>query len=211
METFMRKTALFLSIVMASHVFAADISAEKSEQDSMPSKLPVNREGIDIVKLIEGVATRNKLRVIVDPRVRMNVTMYGIDPNKMTYRELQSVLAAHGFADMQVDGITHIVPDFYMRTAPTAIQERDGAKLSDFEIVTKVIGCGKVECVQIMPMLRPLIAQNGHLASIAATNDLLIIDRYANVKRIESLVKRLDKDAVNAKPPTDKRIHDAAQ
>jgi hypothetical protein len=44
----------------------------------------------------------------------------------------------------------------------------------------------------LVPILRPLIPQMGQLAAAYCSNDLLIVDTFANVKRIESLVHALD-------------------
>jgi len=49
-----------------------------------------------------------------------------------------------------------------------------------------------VPAAQLVPILRPLLPQYAHLAALPYENTLLIVDRYANVKRIEAIVKALD-------------------
>lgn len=44
----------------------------------------------------------------------------------------------------------------------------------------------------LVPILRPLIPQFGHLAASKCTNDLILVDRFANTKRLESIIQALD-------------------
>jgi general secretion pathway protein D len=49
-----------------------------------------------------------------------------------------------------------------------------------------------VPAAQLVPILRPLLPQQAHLVAIACTNVLVIVDTFANVQRIEKLVRALD-------------------
>jgi general secretion pathway protein D len=46
---------------------------------------------------------------------------------------------------------------------------------------------------QVVPILRPLLPQYAHLAALPEQNVLVIVDRYANVKRLTEIVLALDK------------------
>ena len=45
---------------------------------------------------------------------------------------------------------------------------------------------------QLVPILRPLLPQAAGLAAFPQTNSLVIVDRFANLRRIEGLIKALD-------------------
>jgi type II secretory pathway component GspD/PulD (secretin) len=45
---------------------------------------------------------------------------------------------------------------------------------------------------QLVPILRPLLQQAAHLGAFPCKNTLLRGDTYANVKRIEQIVRALD-------------------
>jgi len=47
----------------------------------------------------------------------------------------------------------------------------------------------------LVPILRPLIARGGHFAALADQNALILVDSYANGRRILELIAALDKPA----------------
>ncbi|MDH5436817.1 MAG: type II secretion system secretin GspD, partial [Gammaproteobacteria bacterium] len=65
------------------------------------------------------------------------------------------------------------------------------------EMVTRVISLENVSASQLVPILRPLIPQNGHLAAYARTNVLIITDRAININRLVTIIKRIDLDGDN--------------
>ena len=52
------------------------------------------------------------------------------------------------------------------------------------DIVTQVLQVQNVGAAQLVPILRPLIPQNGHLAAHSGSNMLIISDRAANVTQV---------------------------
>jgi general secretion pathway protein D len=59
-------------------------------------------------------------------------------------------------------------------------------------MVTRVIQVDNVAAAQLVPILRPLVPQQGHLAAYPATNVLIISDRASNVERLVSIIRRID-------------------
>ncbi len=49
-----------------------------------------------------------------------------------------------------------------------------------------------VSAAQLVPLLRPLIPQQGHLAAYPSGNMLIISDRASNVSRIMKIIERMD-------------------
>ncbi len=62
----------------------------------------------------------------------------------------------------------------------------------DHEIVTRILGAKNISVTQLVPILRPMIPQYGHLAALPCVNKLIMVDTYANVRRIESVIEALD-------------------
>ena len=63
------------------------------------------------------------------------------------------------------------------------------------DIVTQVVPVTNISAAQLVPILRPLIPQYGHLAAYPASNMLIISDRAANVDRIVSIIRRIDQSS----------------
>ena len=59
-------------------------------------------------------------------------------------------------------------------------------------IVTQTVQLTNVGAAQLVPILRPLIPQYGHLAAHPGSNTLIIVDRGSNVDRMLSIVARMD-------------------
>ena len=49
-----------------------------------------------------------------------------------------------------------------------------------------------VSAAQLVPLLRPLVPQRGHLAAYPNGNILIISDRASNVSRIMKIIERMD-------------------
>jgi type II secretory pathway component GspD/PulD (secretin) len=150
-------------------------------------------DGVPIVQLIETVSKKTNKSFIVDPRVTGNATLVGIDPAKITYPQLLAVLQVHGFAAIENGGLTRVIPDTSSRTSATPLISGND-KHEDAEYVTRVVKVKSIPAAQLVPILRSLLPQNAHLAAFICTNELIVVDTYANVKRIESVVAAMDKD-----------------
>jgi type II secretory pathway component GspD/PulD (secretin) len=150
------------------------------------------REGTPLIELLDTVAKSSNKTFILDPRVQGNVVMVGVDPEKITYTQLLAALQVHGFAAVEIGGITRIVPDAQARAMATPILSGN-EKRDPSEIVTHVFKVKSTSAGQLVPILRSLLPQSAHLASNQCTNELVVVDSYANVKRIESIVASIDK------------------
>ena len=61
--------------------------------------------------------------------------------------------------------------------------------------MTQVIAVENVGAAQLVPILRPLVPQYGHLAAHPGSNMLIISDRAANVARMITIIRRIDQSS----------------
>jgi general secretion pathway protein D len=155
--------------------------------------------GTPLVQLIETVSKKSGKSFIVDPRVAGNAVLVGIDPSKVTYPELLTILQVNGYTAVESGGLVRVIPESIGRSAPSPIIDGND-KRPDAEIVTRVIRVKSIPSPQIVPILRSLLPQSAHLAAFSCTNELLIVDTYANVRRIEGVVAAMDKGEALALP-----------
>ena len=152
-----------------------------------------NFRDVDIRQIIEAVAEVTGKNFIVDPRVnQQNVTMISQTPmsSDAFYNAFQSLLQVYGYIAVQSGNFIKILPDANARQVPGAPSGTDGPD----EIVTRVIRIENVVAAQLVPILRPLIPQYGHLAAYPQSNMLIISDRAANVRRIARIIARIDQE-----------------
>jgi general secretion pathway protein D len=164
-----------------------------AQQQQQQTITPAFRDA-DITQIIEAVSTITGRTFIVDPRVRANVTILSSTPMspEAFYQAFLSILQVHGFMAVQSGNVTKILPDANARQVP-ANDLPDRVSPTSDEVVTQVIEIQNVNAAQLVPSLRPLIPQQGHLAFIPGTNTLVISDRASNVNRLMRIIERLDR------------------
>ena len=162
-------------------------------QQSNQQKITPNFKDADITMIAEAVSAATGKNFIIEPRVRAQVTMLSSTPMSPDafYEAFLSILQVHGFVAMPSGDIIKIVPDANARTMPGDDLPDRVSRTSD-EIVTQVIQVKNVNAAQLVPILRSLIPQNGHLAAYQPSNILIISDRAANVNRIQRIIARID-------------------
>jgi general secretion pathway protein D len=171
-------------LLLASSVIASAQSGQR---------ITPNFKDADITQIIEAVSAATGKNFIVDPRVRAQVTMLSTTPMSPDafYEAFLAILQVHGFVALPSGDIIKIVPDANARQFP-ANDLPDRVSSTSDEIVTQVLQVRNVSAAQLVPVLRPLIPQQGHLAAYPASNILIISDRAANVNRMMRIIRRID-------------------
>lgn len=154
-----------------------------------------NYKDADIRQVIEAVGEVTGRNFILDPRVKAQVTMLSATPMspEAFYEAFLSILSVYGFVAVPSGDVIKILPDANARQVPGAEGTPGGGRPDD--IVTRVIPVKNVAAAQLVPILRPLIPQYGHLAAHPPSNLLIISDRAANVDRMVRIVARIDQAA----------------
>ncbi len=152
----------------------------------------LNLKNTDIHSLIETVSKQSGKNFVVDPRVKAKVTVissHSVDGPEL-YQIFLSVLQVHGYSAVPSGDIVKIVPDVNAKQGAVPMLTRRNDDTD--QLVTHVIQVQNVPAAQLVPILRPLVPQQGHLAAYAATNALIITDRAANIDRMARIVRRID-------------------
>jgi len=110
------------------------------------------------------------------------------------YEAFLSLLQVHGFVAVTSGEIIKIVPDASSRQYPGFPSLDDAA---NEDIVTQVIKIKNINAAQLVPILRPLLPQYGHLAAHTGSNMLIVSDRANNVDRILNIIQRIDQSDDN--------------
>ncbi|MBA1148453.1 type II secretion system secretin GspD [Ectothiorhodospiraceae bacterium WFHF3C12] len=154
----------------------------------------LNLKDTDITALIETVSDVTGRNFIVDPRVKAKVTVISNKPMRPgeLYEVFLSILQVHGFSAVPSGEVTKIVPDINAKQLGQADGQPPEQEVGD-EIVTRVIRVQNVPVAQLVPILRPLVPQQGHFAAYPPTNVLIISDRAANIDRLTAIINRIDR------------------
>jgi general secretion pathway protein D len=172
-----------LAIVLSGSL----VSAQQAQ------RITPNFKDADITQIAEAVSAATGKNFIIDPRVRAQVTMLSstaMSPEAF-YEAFLSILQVYGFIAVPSGNVVKILPDTNARTLP-AIDLPDRVSATSDEIVTQVVDVRNVNAPALVPILRPMIPQYGHLVAYPASNILIITDRASNVNRMMRIIRRID-------------------
>lgn len=177
-----------LSLLLLA-VFALPLSSASFGQEA---GITLNWKDADIRIVVEAVSEATGKNFILDPRVTGKVNLLSAEPMSKGafYEAFLSILQVHGYIAVESGNLIKILPDATARQFPTRFGT-DGAEGPD-DLATQVIQVKNVGATQLVPILRPLIPQNGHMVAHAGSNMLIISDRAANLARMVAIIRRID-------------------
>ena len=185
-----RFAAISVILILSLGTAAASIPKEKSPQKAT---ITPNFKEADLGQIIQAVSEVTGKNFIVDPRVTAKVTMTSATPMSASafYEAFLAVLQVYGYVAVPAGKVIKIIPNTEARQSPSIDLPNSVDPYSD-EIVTQIITMNNVSAAQLVPLLRPLIPQQGHLAAYPNGNMLIISDRASNISRIMKIIQRMD-------------------
>lgn len=155
----------------------------------------LNLKDADIRAFVTQVADITGYSFVVDPRVRGNVTVLSSAPmNKDEIYDLfLAVLQVHGFTAIPGEEVIKVIQQVDAKQNAEVLDRFE--QIPSEQLMTKVIAVNNANALELVPILRPLVAKYGHLAGVAAANALIVSDHANNIRRIENIVRDLDSPA----------------
>jgi len=153
----------------------------------------INLKDADIRAFIDQISQLSGQTFIVDPRVKGQVSVVSNATLSLSevYQLFLSVMATHGFSVLTQGDVARVVPN-----AEAKAEAGSGPTGGD-QLETRVIQVQHTSAAELIPLIRPLVPQFGHLAAVSSANALIISDRSANIARIKDLVRQLDRAESN--------------
>lgn len=181
--------ALSLLLVCAWCALSAGVA---SAQD-----YTVNLKDTDIQELIKFVADATDTTIVVDPSVKGKVKVVSSKPvsSAELYELFLSILEVHGYTAVRSGGVVRVIQSKDARSSPVVVSDGDPGRTSD-EYVTQVIRLENISAAKLIPVLRPLVPQQAHMAAYAPSNAIIISDVSSNIDRIRGIIERMDRSAV---------------
>ena len=157
----------------------------------------VNLKDTDIQELIKFVAEATGTTIVVDPSVKGKVKVVSSKPvsREELYELFLSILEVHGYTAVRSGGVIRVIQNKDARSAPVQVRDGNIGKPSD-EYVTEVIKLDNISAAKLIPVLRPLVPQQAHMAAYAPSNAIIISDLSSNIDRIRNIIERMDESAV---------------
>ncbi len=156
----------------------------------------VNLKETDIQELIKFVAEVTGTTIVVDPAVKGKVKVVSSKPvsKEELYDLFLSILDVHGYTAVRSGGVVRVIQSKDARSS--AVSVADDSSRGNDEYVTQVIRLDNISAAKLIPVLRPLVPQQAHMAAYAPSNAIIISDVSANIERIRDIIQRMDQSAV---------------
>ena len=164
---------------------------------SAAQEYTVNLKDTDIQEFIKFVADVTGTTMVVDPNVKGKVRVISSKPVSQAelYDLFLSILDVQGYTAVHSGQVIRIVPSKDARSSPVPIMD-DQTAVGNDEYVTQVIRLDNISAAKLIPVLRPLVPQQAHLAAYAPSNAIIISDIRSNIGRIVDIIERMDRSAI---------------
>jgi len=149
----------------------------------------------DLQGVIRALARFTGRNFVVDPRVKGQLTLVSeapVDPDT-AYSMLLSALRMQGYAVVDVDGVSRVLPEADAKLQGAAVSS--GGKAAGArggELMTRVFSLRYENAANLVPILRPMIAPNNPINAYAGNNTLVITDYADNLDRIAEVIADID-------------------
>ena len=171
-----------LSCLLALPVFATD--QDQTDAQQLPR--------IELMTVLDAVSKKTGKVFVVERNIDPDIVVGQVELRKMDYDTLLIVLRNNQLAAVNYDDITSIVSVDRIRQYPLPLIEEEDDSIADEEWVTMLVDIKNADARLFVPILRPMLPKQGHLVGHPDSNMLTIVDRYANLKRVLQLIRKMD-------------------
>lgn len=167
-------------------LFTASVMAAPEE------KISLNFINADIEEVVRAISHITGKNFLMDPRVKgtINIVSATPVPAGLAYDILLSALRMQGYAAVESGGVTKVMPE---ADAKMHIGVSSDARANSERLVTRVFQLKHESAVQLVPILRPLIAPNNIVVAYPNANALVVTDYASNLRRIEQIITSIDR------------------
>lgn len=158
----------------------------------------VNLKETDIQELIKFVSEATGTTIVVDPAVKGKVKVVSARPVNASelYDLFLAILDVHGYTAVRSGEVVRVIQSKDARSASVPVAAAAAGAGGNDEYVTQVLRLDNISAAKLIPVLRPLVPQQAHMAAYAPSNAIIISDTSSNIARIQGIIERMDRSAV---------------
>ena len=150
----------------------------------------VNAEIEGVSRAIGAILDR---QILVDPRVRGQITLYSEQPltPREAYLNYLAALRGLGFTVVESGGLLKVVPEADAKLQTGTVSIGDVSRRGD-QVITQIFRLQHENANNLVAVLRPLISPNNTINASPTNNTLVITDYADNLQRIAKMIAALD-------------------
>ena len=187
-------TKLLIAWVVLMATALPVIAAEPEQTKPQPGfdSVHLDLPRVPINELLDRLVGSPRKSVLMEREGFSFLVTGSLDRGPISYSTFLTILRLNGLTAVVTESAVVIVPDASIRQLAIPTITTLNEKLPDDQWVTFLMRVQHVSAAQLVPILRPMMPQSGHMAAFPEQNTLLFVDRFSNVRRLAGLVKSLD-------------------
>ncbi len=173
---------------------ADDAAVPTARSRSTPVTL--NFVNADIEAVSRAIGAMLNRDILVDPRVKGQITVYNDKPQPLgaAYRNYLSALRGLGFTVVESGGFLKVVPEADAKLQTGVVSVNEPSVRGD-QVLTQIFKLQHENPNNLVAVLRPLITANNTINASPASNSLVITDYADNLQRLGKIIAALDQPA----------------
>ena len=181
----------------ASGQIHAQTSGQRAGSVRPSEPVTLNFANADIEAVARTMATITGKNVVVDPRVKGQITLVtenAVQPNA-AFQQFLAALRLQGFTVVESAGLYKVVPeaDAKLQTGNVSVSQGGaGGTPAGGQVVTQIFKLNFENAANLVPVLRPLISPNNTINVNPGNNSLVITDYADNLQRLARIVAAMD-------------------
>lgn len=182
-----------LTVLMLLNVQTFALAAEDESVKVTDDKVSLNFVDADIESVVKAIGQITNKNFLLDPRVKGTISINTAKPvpRAITYQILLSALRVQGFATVEENGYTSIVPEVDAKGKFTP--RLATGKQSGGQIVTQVYVLKYENASQLLNVVKPLLSPNSVINAYPGSNALIVTDYADNLNKIVKLIETIDR------------------
>ena len=156
----------------------------------------LNFVNADIEAVSRAIGAMLNRDILVDPRVKGNITVYNDKPQPLAeaYRNYLSALRGLGFTVVESGGFLKVVPEADAKLQTSTVSVGNPSQRGDV-VLTQIFKLSYENPNNLVAVLRPLITANNTINASPGNNSLVITDYADNLQRLGKIISALDQPA----------------
>jgi len=166
--------------------------------------ISLNFDDADVFAVIQTVfGDILRVNYIVDPRVKGRVTFRSVAPvsRDRVLPVMEVILRINGIGVVEESGLYRIVPISEVSREPSPVSiGRDAGKIpATGKSLIQVIPIAYLQSTEVVKLVTPFVSANAVVLDVPKSNQIIIVDTDASIKRILGLIETFDNETQKKK------------
>jgi general secretion pathway protein D len=185
---------------------ALPAGASSSPGTPRRGQFALNFDDADVYSIIQTVFGEIlKVNYVIDPRVKGRVTFRAVAPvpTGQVLPLMEVILRLNGIGIVEENNLYRIVPISDIAKEPSPVSYgRDPAKIEAAgKALLQVVPIIDVQSSDVLKLITPFASSNAVLIDVPKSNQIIIVDTDASVKRLLKLVEIFDNEKLKKRKP----------